>query len=446
MKLCRYNSSDLNYPAAIEYLLSFTDFETRGHFTDRPDLGPVKSLLRRLSDPHVGPLTVHVAGSKGKGSVAAMIEAILRAYGETTGLFTSPHLHDYTERIRINGQPVSRDDFARLLTDIQPAVEAERETLGGRKLITFDLLTALGFVAFREAGVTAQVIEVGLGGRLDSTNVFTEKAAVVITPLSFEHTAILGETIGQIAAEKAAIITPRAKAILAPQEYPAAADVVRDFASRAGATLIDVAAAYRWEVLAKDLRRQTVRLEGPHGAIEAKLPLLGRHQAENAATAVAAVQSLPLDITSDAIVRGLESVRWPGRLELLREQPLVVADGAHNRDSARRLVEALKEYFNVERALFVIGASSDKDINGLAEEIAPVALRVIVARAEHPRAMDPKLIVAAFERLGVPAEDVESMPIAIQTALEATDKGGVICVSGSLFVAAEGREYFGRVD
>lgn len=438
----------MNYAEAIAYLLNFTDFESSGHFTDRPDIEPMRSLLHRIGDPHLGRTTVHVAGSKGKGSVSAMIESVLRATGRKTGLYTSPHLHDYTERIAINGEPISQDDFARLLTAIQPAIEAEREALGDRKLITFDLLTALGFVAFREFGVDAQVIEVGLGGRLDSTNVFGTKDVAVITPLSFEHTAILGDTIEQIAAEKAAIITPGCTAVLAPQQFEAGAEVVTAKAADVGAKLVDVAKELRWEVVEHDKRSQTVRIAGLGSEIEARIPLLGTFQAENAETMVAAVRSLRAGAPSYEdvhIVRGLEAVRWPGRVEVLRERPLVIADGAHNAESARRLREALEEYFGAERVLFVVGSGSDKDIGGLAEELAPLATHVIATRSRHPRAADPALVRAAFERLGVSAEDVDSVTIAIERALAATDDSGVICLAGSLFVAAEGREYFARV-
>jgi len=471
--------TDVDYDLAVQYLLSFADFETSGRFQERPDVAPVLSLLRRLGDPHLGRLTVHVAGSKGKGSVSAMIESMLRAPGLRTGMFTSPHLHDYTERIRVGGEPIAPEEFARLVSELQPAIEAERVAIGERRFVTFDLLTAMAFVAFREAGAEAQVIEVGLGGRLDSTNVFAAKDVAVITPLSYEHTAILGDRIEQIAAEKAAIITRDCTAVLAPQRYPEAANVVRDFAAKAGATLVDVTAEYRWSISEQDLHGQAIRIERPRGAIDVRLPLLGSHQAENAATAVAAVDalvspprekqggsgghpqapgmeaSLPFthrderrrwpdarsERLDEAIVRGLESVDWPGRLEVLRERPLVIADGAHNAESARRLREALEELVPGRRVTFVIGAGADKDISGLAAELAPVAGRLIATRTAHPRAMDARLIVKAFGTVGVRGEDVDSVPEAIELALAATDEGGVICLAGSLFVAAEAREY-----
>jgi dihydrofolate synthase/folylpolyglutamate synthase len=436
----------MDYDSAIAYLLSFADFERTGRFQERPDVAPMLALLHQLGDPHLGRLTVHVAGSKGKGSVSAMIESILRASGLRTGLYTSPHLHDFTERVRINGGPVSQETFARLVDEVRPAVEAQRAA--GQNIVTFDLLTALGFIAFAEADVAVQVIEVGLGGRVDQTNVFETKEVAVITPLSFEHTAVLGEKIEQIAAEKAAIITPGCVAVLAPQPFAEAAAVVREFAGKAGARLVDVAAEYRWSVGEHDLRGQTVCIEGPVGVVEARLPLLGAHQAENAATAVASVDALGQgwgpDPRGQAIVRGLESAHWPGRIEVLSEKPLVIADGAHNADSGRRLREALGEYFGADRVLFIIGAGSDKDISGLAEELAPIAERVIAARADHPRAMEPKRIVEAFQKAGVAAEDVDSVPVAIERALAANGGHGLICLAGSLFVAAEGREYFGR--
>lgn len=430
----------MDYAPAIEYLLAFADFERSGRFQERPDVAPVISLLRRLGDPHLGRTTVHVAGSKGKGSVSAMAESVLRAAGHHTGLFTSPHLHDYTERIRIDGEPVLQAEFARLVEELRPAVEAERAAMGDRTFVTFDLFTALAFLAFREAAVDVQVIEVGLGGRVDSTNVFEETDVAVITPLSYEHTSILGDKIEGIAAEKAAIITPGCTAVMAPQAYPEAAAVVREFAARAGARLVDVAGEYRWPVEAHDLRGQTVRISRGDRVVEARLPLLGAFQAENAATAVAVADALGVGV--EAIVRGLESVSWPGRMEVLRERPLVIADGAHNAESARRLRESLAGEFGARRVAFIIGAGGDKDIAGLARELAPIAGRVIAARTAHPRAMEPRLIRQAFEENGVPCEDVDTVSEAIDIAMAASDERAVICLAGSLFVAAEAREYF----
>ena len=429
----------MKYAEAIDYLLSFADFERSGRFQDRPDVVPMRTLLKELGDPHLGRVTVHIAGSKGKGSTAAMIESILRAAGHKTGLFTSPHLDDFTERIRIDGEPIAQPAFARLTEELRPAVERGLALVHDRSFVTFDLLTALGFMAFSEAGIHTQVIEVGLGGRVDSTNVFDTKEVAVITPLSYEHTAILGDDIEHIAAEKAAIITPGCTVVLAPQEFTAAKAVVLQRAADVNACVVDSANTYRSNVRSHDLQRQAIEIETPSGNFDVALPLLGRHQAENAVTAVAVAQRLGAD--DAAIIRGLENVVWPARFEVLREHPLVIADGAHNRESARRLRETLVEYAGSSRVTFVIGSSSDKDVEGVAAELAPIAERVFPARSRSPRAMDPERIAEAFRGAGASVEDVDTVPAALELALAATDESGVICLAGSLFVAAEGREH-----
>ncbi|MCH8813855.1 MAG: bifunctional folylpolyglutamate synthase/dihydrofolate synthase [Chloroflexi bacterium] len=441
----------MTYEDAIEYLLTFADFERSGRFQDRPDVAPMLALLRELGDPHLGRVTVHIAGSKGKGSVAAMVESCLRAAGHGTGLYTSPHLHSYCERIRVDGQPISETQFAALVEAVQPAVERLTEQLGERRLVTFDLLTAMAFLAFRQREVDVQVLEVGLGGRVDSTNVFETKDLAVITPLSLEHTAILGDDIESIAREKAAIITPQCTIVMAPQTDPGAGRTVRDAVKAASARLIDVAGQYRWRVLDHDLRGQTLRIERSEGAVEVWLPLIGGHQAENAATAVACIDALrgsrdtALSGTDEDIARGLSAVQWHGRMEVLREHPLVIADGAHNGESARRLVEALREYVRVDRATFIVACLGDKDVAALAAEIAPMAERVFATQTAHPRAMNPSQIVASFRGSGVPTDTCDSVKSAVDKAIDVTQPDGVICLLGSLSVAAAGREYLLRV-
>ena len=447
----------MTYDEAIEWLLSFADFERSGRFQDRPDVAPMLALLERLGNPHLGRATVHIAGSKGKGSIAAMVDSILLADGRRTGLYTSPHLYSTRERVRVDGDPISAEQFARYANLVRGTAD-DSGAEGDRRLVTFDLLTALAFVAFRECAVDAQVIEVGLGGRVDSTNVFETKEVAVVTPISFEHTAILGDTIRKIASEKAAIITPGCTIVIAPQQYPDAEEVIREFAAEiddqklekylegADADLaVHVGLQHVWHKLSHDLYGQTIDVKGPFGAVKTKLPLLGKHQIENAATAIASVEALykreEKRIPNESLAQGLASVRWPCRIEVLREDPLVIVDGAHNRDSARRLAETLVEYFAADRVLFVIGCSSDKDIDGLAEELASLAARVLAVRSQHPRAMDPQRIAEAFGRLNVDVEIVHDVPNGVERALATTSEGALtlICVTGSLFVAAEAR-------
>jgi dihydrofolate synthase/folylpolyglutamate synthase len=234
---------------------------------------------------------------------------------------------------------------------------------------------------------------------------------------------------------------------MAPQPYEDAERVIRKFAEVAIAQVIDVRRAYEWERVSSDSQGQEIRITSHHGIIEERIPLLGLHQIENAATAIACCDALndrwDGEYDRELFGCGLESVRWPGRIEVIHERPLVICDGAHNRDSARRLRETLVDYFACDRALFVIGCSSDKDIDGLAEELAPLASRVFTVRSNHPRAMAPERITEAFGRLNIDTEIGDSVGAAVDKAIAVGGESALICVAGSLFVAAEAREHFG---
>ena len=478
----------MDYPHALRFLLSLSDWErlpagqaglpasapgalavVQTREAARFNLERVRCLLARLGDPHLGRGTIHVAGSKGKGSVAAMIASVLRAAGVRAGLYTSPHLHRITERIAVDGEAISPDDFARLTEPLRDAVAAENAggpAQPGGQLTTFEALTALAFLYFRERGVEWQVLEVGLGGRLDATNVVEEKAVCVITPISLEHTAVLGETVGQIAAEKAAIITPGATVVMGLQRE-SAADVVRRACAERGAHLLEVAQACAVTRLGFSSEGQDFRLRTPRGTYGLRLPLLGRHQLENAATAVLALESLPdrpacpaslsgrqagrqagladhgLTIPEAALRRGLQEVRWPARLEIIRRRPLVVLDGAHNVDSVRRLRQALEEYLPYSRAIVVAGFSADKDIGAIAAEMErlPRLVRVIATRSPHPRAAPADAVAAAFLEREMETTWEEDVSAALEVALSLAAPEDVVCVMGSLFVAAEARRH-----
>ena len=437
----------MDYRQAIDYISSFTNWErtaAQAFAAANFDLRRVHSLLGRLGNPHRGRRTVHIAGSKGKGSIAAMTAAVLTAAspGGGVGLYTSPHLHTFRERIAVDGLPIARDDFARLTEAVAPAATAENADGRFGELTTFELLTALAFLYFRERGAAWQVLEVGMGGRRDATSVAEEKDVAVIGPISLEHTAILGHTVEEIAAEKAAIIRPACPVVMAPQPFPQAAAVIRRQATEAGAPLVDVAESYSWQRLAWDLSGQSLRLEGPQGRRDLWLPLLGAHQLENAATTVAAIDVLlESGPSTAAIAAGLRRVRWPGRLEVLRERPLVVADGAHNGDSARRLREALRDYFQFDRLILVSGVSQDKTVEDMARELASSAALVIATTSHHPRAGDPAAVAAAYAAAGAATETAPSVAAALERALVVAAPADLVCVVGSLFVAAEAREH-----
>jgi dihydrofolate synthase / folylpolyglutamate synthase len=446
----------MDYRHALRFLLSLSDWErlpaTPGALplvqtrqAARFNLERVRSLLARLDNPHLGRGTIHVAGSKGKGSVAAMIASVLRAAGVPTGLYTSPHLHRITERIAVDGEAISPDDLGRLTEPLRAAVEAENGDGALGQITTFEALTALAFLYFRERDVQWQVLEVGLGGRLDATNVVEEKAVCVITPVSLEHTAVLGETVGQIAAEKAAIITPGATVVMGLQREPAAEVVGRACVER-GAHLLEVAQACALTRLGFSLEGQDFRLRTPRGTYGLRLPLLGRHQLENAATAVLALESLVghgLAIPETALRGGLEEVRWPARLEVIRRRPLVVLDGAHNVDSVQRLCQALEEYLPYSRAIVVAGFSADKDVGAIAAELErlPRLARVIATRSPHPRAAPAEAVAAAFLERGIETTWEGDVPAALEVALSLAAPEDMVCVMGSLFVAAEARRH-----
>lgn len=440
----------MDYRQAIDYLSGFTNWErtaAQAFAAANFDLRRVHSLLARLGNPHLGRRTVHIAGSKGKGSIAAMTAAVLSAATDRgIGLYTSPHLHTFCERIAVDGRPIVQADFARLTEAVAPAAAAENADGRFGQLTTFELLTALAFLHFRERDAGWQVLEVGIGGRLDATSVVEEKDVAVIGPISLEHTAILGETVEKIAAEKAAIIRPGRPVVMAPQPFPGAAAVIRRQATEAGAPLVDVANSYSWERLAWDLSGQSLRLDGPPGQRELWLPLLGAHQLENAATAVAVTDILlaggpAADGLEPAIAAGLRDVRWPGRLEVLRDRPLVVADGAHNGDSARRLREALRDYFQFRRLILVSGVSRDKALDDMARELAPLATLVIATRSQHPRAADAAVVATAYAAAGAATEIAPSVAEALGRALALAAPEDLVCVVGSLFVVAEAREH-----
>jgi len=433
----------MNYIEALRYLMSLADFERTGRFADRKDVAPMKALLAELGDPHLGRVTVHIAGSKGKGSVAAMVESILRAAGLRTGLYTSPHLHRFPERIQIDGAPVTNDEFCGGLDEVRSAVERVQPRLPERQLLTFDAVTALGFLLFRAKEVEVQVIEVGLGGLLDSTNVFESKECSVITNIGLEHREILGDTIAAIARQKAGIIVPGCPVIMAPQRE-SAAEVIREVAREKGAPLTEVALVCNLRRDSAGSETQTFRLRTPDGGYQAKLPLLGKHQLDNAATAVVAVEALAkagVKVDAATVKAGLESVKWPARIEALKRRPLVIVDAAHTADSARRLRDTLAEYFHVDQATLVIGAMGDKDIESVAMAVEPVARRVIATRADHPRALDPEAIARLFRDLGIETITERSVGAAIDTALSLSTPSEAVVILGSVALAGEARAH-----
>ncbi|RPJ49526.1 MAG: bifunctional folylpolyglutamate synthase/dihydrofolate synthase [Chloroflexi bacterium] len=439
------NEVDNSYQAALDYLYSFVDYSlthSSRYAQANFELGRMEAFLRLLGDPHRQYPVIHIAGTKGKGSTAALIASCLSAAGNRVGLYTSPHLQEYTERIQVNGRQIALVELVELVDWIKPYVAQVDH------LTTFEITTALGFLYFARQKVEVAVVEVGLGGRLDATNVVTPLVSV-ITSLSMDHIAVLGDTLGKIAYEKAGIIKPGRPVVLSPQADEAR-QVIAQAAAERGCPLHEVGREYQVKPVRHSLQGQ-VFWAWKTGEVPGEFytPLLGHHQVENAATAFAALRVAReegLSITEGDIRSGFAGVSWPGRFEVLRLDPPVVVDSAHNRDSARRLRQALDDYLPDKPVVIIFGASEDKDIGGMLSELAPRISAVVATQSIHPRAMPAARLVEIAQDFHLPAQAVVPVEKALPAALHLAGKKSVqqepavVLAAGSLFVAAAVRE------
>ncbi len=438
----------MNYSQAEEYLDSFVNYEQIPGITyalSDYSLRHVEELLKRLGNPHLAPRTVHIAGTEGKGSVAAMIAQVLSDSGYKTGLYTSPHLHTLRERISVDGSLISEAEFATTMTEVKPFVETMKLDTSFRQLTYFEVLTALAFVYFRRKQVNFQVLEVGLGGRLDATNV-ARPVVCIITPVSLDHTQILGNSLEEIAREKAGIIKAGCWVVISPQTAEADS-VISDICREKKAKVVRVGKHITWRKTGSDLHHQSLAVMGRLNKYQVSVPLLGDFQLENAATAVAALEVLVskgFAVSATGITQGLARVKWPGRFHILRENPIVLVDGAHNVVSMRGLVSNIEKYFSYERIILVFGTSCDKDITGIINELITLSPQVIIAQAEHSCAAPLSTLAAEFSQRGIKAETGKTIGEAISQALSMAGKQDVVCVTGSLFVVAEALDYFSR--
>jgi dihydrofolate synthase/folylpolyglutamate synthase len=447
---------DSRYQETLNYLYSFVDYSlthSNRYSPENFDLGRMRAFVEQLGNPQSCYPIIHIAGTKGKGSVAALCASSLRAAGYKVGLYTSPHLEDYTERIQIDGQPIPRESLVELVDELRPYLDA------GTELTTFEITTALAMLFFARQSVTAAVFEVGLGGRLDATNVVLPRVAV-ITSLSYDHTAFLGNTLAKIAGEKGGIIKPGVPVVLAPQKDESRR-VIERICQERKSPLIEVGRDLRFALRDHSLTGQTFMVwrpqeqeqidrylsqaSGPESwsPRKLKIPLLGYHQVENAATAYAALQitrESGLQISEEAITKGFASVYWPGRFELLQERPPVLVDSAHNRDSALKLRLALDDYFPGLPVVLIFGASEDKDIDGMFAELMPRVRQVIATQSYHPRALDPLQILELAQRYGRPSSLVPEIDDALTEAIRLAEGQALVLAAGSLFVAAGVRE------
>ena len=437
---------------ALDYLYSFVDYSIERSYrysADLFDLRRVEALLSHLGDPHHQYQSVHIAGTKGKGSVSALLESCIRSAGYRTGLYTSPHLERFTERIRVNGVDIGEDDVARMVDRIKPHVAV----IDG--LTTYELITAIGFLYFAEQSIDFAIVEVGLGGRLDATNVLHPLVAT-ITSISYDHMHLLGDSLSDIAREKAGIIKPGVPVVSSPQQYEVEV-VLTEVAESNGSPFILVGKdwhfspgnhslsgqqLYIWSAAEQPLMDIFVESAGDEEWVPPRYEtsLLGYHQVVNAATAYAVLDILSekgIDIGEDNIKQGFRSVSWPGRFDVLSMDPIIVVDSAHNRDSALKLRIALEDYFPGQPVTLIFGASGDKDIQGMFVELLPRIRRVIVTHASHPRAADVEELAKMAREFGLQVEEIPSVSQALQYAIQNAKIEEVILAAGSIFIAGE---------
>jgi len=440
------------YQDALDYIYSHIDYSIKSSYrysADVFELQRVVDLLEALGNPHARIKAFHIAGTKGKGSVSALIASVLNEAGYKTGLYTSPHLSRFNERIMINGEPIADKGLVELVERVKPSVEA----IPG--LTVFEILTAMAFTYFAEQGVEFAAVEVGLGGRLDATNVLNP-IITVITSLSYDHMHLLGESLSDIAREKAGIIKSGIPVVLAPQQSEAER-VVESVAEAEGSPLIHVGHDWLYSPGSHNMDGQTLyiwsRAEQPlmdafvdsAGGDEwapprYQIPLLGHHQVVNAAVAYAAIveaKNSGLNVKDADIQAGFRNVSWLGRFQILSRDPIIVVDAAHNRDSALKLRIALDDYFPGQPVTMIFGASADKDIEGMLAELRPRVSRFAVTQADHPRSESPEALAVFAHSHGVRVEEFIAVQEAIQWALKKSRPGEVILITGSIFIAGE---------
>jgi dihydrofolate synthase / folylpolyglutamate synthase len=450
----------MNYQEALAYIYSFIDYERSGKYTrDRNEnLEREKALLDQLGNPQQKYSNTLIAGTKGKGSTAVLIERVLREADVSTGLYTQPDLHTFRERAQVNGRMISEEEVAELVPELRAAVERIQAWHKFEPFITYEIGTALALLYFARQQVQHAVVEVGLGGRLDATNI-THPLVSVIASISYDHMSILGNTLGKIATEKAGIIKQNGLVVTSARPSEALLAIAR-VAQQREARMIRVGSAdgdpAQAEVDAGKLPPLSYRyrLEGRHGQQQRftawtpervynglEIPLAGEHQLENATLALATLEQLRergISWDEQALRRGLGLVHWPARIEVVGQNPTIVVDGAHNADSMQKLVQALRVSFDMHRLIVVLGTNKDKDQGGIACELAD-ADAVVLTKIHNPRTTAIETLEAAFVEH---APDVvrymtSDLAQAMDLALDLADSGDLICITGSIYLAGE---------
>ena len=426
----RKGAAPLTGQEAIAYIHS------RGWMGSRPGLARITELLDRMGNPHQKLRYVHIAGTNGKGYTSAMLDAVLRGAGVRTGLYTSPYIHRFQERIQVDGVPIRDGNLGSVTEYVRACAQdmAEGPT-------EFELLAAVAFEHFYRSGCQLVVLEVGMGGRLDATNVIPAPEVAVITNIGLDHTQQLGSTVEAIAGEKAGIIKAGCDVVLYRPQRPGVEAVVRGACARAGAVLHRP--AERPEPVERSLDGQVFTYDGLR---ELRLALLGDHQLQNAAVVLEVLRVLGekgWSIPEAAVRRGLETVRWPGRFEVLQRRPVFVVDGGHNPQCAQAVADNLDTYFPGRRVILLTGVLADKDYAALYAIMDPHVSRYYTVTPDIRRALDGGELAAYLGRYGKPAEACASVEEGVRAALAAAGPEDVVLTMGSLYIVGPVRECFG---
>jgi dihydrofolate synthase / folylpolyglutamate synthase len=437
------------YDEAIKYLFNRTNYEQEKHLrynVDTFNLKRMEHLLSLVGNPHTKVDTVHIAGTKGKGSTATMLARMIEANGYKVGLYTSPHVVDLHERIIINSEMISRTAMLGLLNRIYKAVETVTKTSAPT---FFEIMTAIAFMHFADAKADVAVIETGLGGRLDSTNVIKPKV-VGITNLSFDHQRQLGNTIGEIAKEKAGIFKPGVP-IVTVQQDPDAMRVLKAQAAAVKApfsvTGVDIDFSHRFETSSEHGPHNRVCLTTPTSKFEhLRVPLLGIHQAVNCGLALAMLDKLKacgFDIDNDKSIAGLAKVKLPGRMEMICEDPRILIDGAHNAASIRALMHAIGQSIPYDSMIVIFGCNEDKDAKGMLQELQFGADKVVFTRSNSAKAKSPDELVEMYAAIsGKMCQSAPAIGEALRLAKSAVDKEDLICITGSFYLIGQAKVRF----
>ena len=450
----------MNYQEALAYMYGLSDFERSGTYTrDREENLPREArLLELLGNPQLSYSSTLIAGTKGKGSTAAFIERALREAGVRTGLYTQPDLHTFRERMRVNGRLISEDEVAELVPVVRAAAEEIQQRQEFGPFITYEVATALALLYFQHQQVEHAALEVGLGGRLDATNV-TQPLVSVIASISYDHIQILGDTLAKIATEKAGIIKPNGVVVTSAQP-PEALLAIASICRRQHAEMIRVgsvtgdlaraeveagqlpALSYRYQLEDRTEEHQHFTAWTPERTYAGlEIPLAGQHQLENATLALATLDMLRkkgISWDEQALREGLRKVRWPARIDVVEHHPTIIVDGAHNADSMEKLMQALHDSFLYHRLIVVLSLARDKDLVGIARALAHVSV-VVLTRMASPRAAAIEQMRAAFAEYAphVEIHAAHDSRAAMDLALDLAGSSDLICATGSLYLAGE---------